>query len=185
MIHRETLPSRASKRNRLTIREWFCFRIQTRQIEANTLLRSRRLFQQFVVDDYTMIESERLSFIRNNQSKLRVDKYNNLSDRSSNSEKEGASKGKIIVLPSSFVGGKRFMDQLFFDGMTICSYLGFPNLFVTFTCNPKWPEITRLLSDLSLTASDRPNIVSRIFRIKFEQLLGLNQKRFVRKGSWM
>ena len=171
MIHRETLPSRASKRNRLTIREWFCFRIQTRQIEANTLLRSRRLFQQFVVDDYTMIESERLSFIRNNQSKLRVDKYNNLSDRSSNSEKEGASKGKIIVLPSSFVGGKRFMDQLFFDGMTICSYLGFPNLFVTFTCNPKWPEITRLLSDLSLTASDRPNIVSRIFRIKFEQLL--------------
>jgi len=171
VIHRETLPSRASKRNRLTIREWFCFRIQTRQIEASTILRSRRLFQQFVVDGYTMIESKRLSFIRNNQSKLRVDKYNNLSDRSSNSEKEGASKGKRIVLPSSFVGGRRFMDQLYFDGMAICSYLGFLDLFVTFTCNPKWPEITRLLSDLSLAASDRPNIVSRIFRIKFEQLL--------------
>jgi len=38
-----------------------------------TILRSRRLFQQFVVDGYTMIEFNRLSFIRNNQSKLRVD----------------------------------------------------------------------------------------------------------------
>ena len=63
--------SLALKRNRLTIREWFCFRIQTRQCEPMTILKSRRLFQQFVVDGYTMIESERLSFIKNNQSKLR------------------------------------------------------------------------------------------------------------------
>ena len=75
------------------------------------------------------------------------------------------------MLPSSFVGGRRFMGQLYFDGMTICSYLGFLDLFVTFTCNPKWSEITSLLRDLSLTTSDRPDIVSRIFRIKFEELL--------------
>ena len=56
--------SLASKCNRLTIREWFCFRIQTRDCKAMAILRSRRIFQQF---GYTMIESERLSFIRNNQ----------------------------------------------------------------------------------------------------------------------
>jgi len=37
--HREKLGFN-NKRNRLTIREWFCFRLQTRQSETQTLLRS-------------------------------------------------------------------------------------------------------------------------------------------------
>lgn len=48
--------------------------------EAYTLIRSRRLFQQFLVDGYMMLESERLSFIRYKQYKLRVEKYSNLAD---------------------------------------------------------------------------------------------------------
>ena len=110
--HRDIVIGNNTKRNRLTIREWFCFRIQTRQNEAQTLLRSKRLFQQFVVDGYTMIESERLSFIRNNQSKLIVDKYNNFCQTSSNMQEDGSNKGKRVVLPSTFVGGTRFMNQL-------------------------------------------------------------------------
>ena len=42
--HRDK-PGINRKMNKLTIREWFCFRLQTRQSEALTLLRSRRLFQ--------------------------------------------------------------------------------------------------------------------------------------------
>jgi len=169
--HRVTSTSKNMKRNRLTIREWFCFRIQSRELEAQTLLRSRRLFQQFVVDGYTMLESERLSFIRNNQSKLRVDKYDNLFQSKSSTQEEGSTKGKRVVLPSTFVGGTRFMEQLYFDGMAICSHVGFPDLFVTFTCNPKWPEIHRILSHKNLSASDRPDLVARVFRIKFDHLL--------------
>lgn len=67
-----------SKRNCLTIREWLTFRIQSRDQEAQTLLRSRRLFQQFRVDGYNMMESDKLDFIRKNQSTLRVDKFSNL-----------------------------------------------------------------------------------------------------------
>jgi len=48
--------------------------------EAYTLIRSQRLFQQFLVDGYMMLESERLSFIRYKQYKLRVEKYSNLAD---------------------------------------------------------------------------------------------------------
>ena len=44
---------------------------------------------------------------------------------------------------SSFVGSQRYMEQLYFDGMSICGHLGFPNLFLTLTCNPTWPEIQR------------------------------------------
>jgi len=63
------------------------------------------------------------------------------------------------------------MEQLYFDGMAICSHVGFPDLFVTFTCNPKWPEIQRLLSQQNLVASDRPNLTARVFWIKFDHLV--------------
>ena len=63
--HRDR-PGIKQKRNRLTIREWYCFRLQTRHSEALTLVTSRRLFQQFIVDGYTMMESERLSFNKYN-----------------------------------------------------------------------------------------------------------------------
>jgi len=108
-----------------------------------------------VVDSYTMIKSKRLSFIRNNRSNLRVDKYNNLRQPRSNMQEEGSNKGKRVVLPSTFVGSTRFMNQLYFYGMKICSYVGFPYLFVTFTCNPKWSEIRRILSNMKLTPSGR------------------------------
>ncbi|KAF1883954.1 hypothetical protein Lal_00038309, partial [Lupinus albus] len=95
----------------------------------------RRLFQQFIVDGYCMMESDRLNWVRNNQTQLRVNKYNSLNSASDQSESQGGNKGKRIILPSSFVGGRRYMDQLYFDGMPICSFVGFPDLFITFTCN--------------------------------------------------
>ena len=112
-----------------------------------------------------------MSFIKYNQSKLRVDKYNNLCQASTSSQTQGSQQGKRVVLPSAFIGSRRFMNQLYFDGMTICSYMGFPDLFITFTCNPIWPEIIKVLAKLKLSPIDRPDIVSRVFKIKFEQLL--------------
>jgi hypothetical protein len=49
-----------TKRNRLTIKAWLSYRIQTRDKEAHTLICSRRLFQQFLVDGFTMMEADRL-----------------------------------------------------------------------------------------------------------------------------
>ena len=54
------------------MREWFAYRLQN---EAQTLLHSRKLFEQFIVEAYTMVESERLNYIRNNKKKLGVDKH--------------------------------------------------------------------------------------------------------------
>ncbi|XP_058740821.1 uncharacterized protein LOC131613143 [Vicia villosa] len=131
----------------------------------------RRLFQQFLVDGYTMLESEKLEWLHKNQPKLRVSKYNSLHQEGDQSQAPGLSIGKRVVLPSSFVGGRRFMDQLYYDGMAICSKVGFPDLFITFTCNPNWPEIQRVLGPLHLNPQDRPDIISRVFKIKFDQLL--------------
>jgi len=110
---------------------------------------------------------------------LRVDKYNNLCQPSNESQTDASGKGKRFVLPSNFVSGRRFMDQLYFDGMTICGHVGFPYLFVTFTCNPKWPEISRILKTSKLSPPDRPDIVARIFKIKFDELLSDLTKKHI------
>uniref|UniRef100_A0A0R0JCK1 ATP-dependent DNA helicase n=1 Tax=Glycine max TaxID=3847 RepID=A0A0R0JCK1_SOYBN len=118
-----------------------------------------------------MVESERLSYIRNNQKKLRVNKYCSLQTSLDAGSSKGSSKGKRVILPSTFVGSPCYMDQLYFDGMTICSHVDFPNLFITLTCNPNWPEIRRVLAPLNLKATDRPDLISRVFRLKYEQML--------------
>ena len=55
--------------------------------------------------------------------------------------------------------------------MSISSRLGFPDLFITFTCNPTWPEIMRALSQTRLQPHDLPDIITKVFKIKFDELM--------------
>ncbi|XP_058725711.1 uncharacterized protein LOC131597006 [Vicia villosa] len=180
ILHRYRHETEVTRQNRQSIKDWLSYRLQDRTEEAKTLLHSRRLFQQFLVDGYCMMESERLNWLRNNQSKLRVGKYNRLTDECNNDDgRQQQKRGKRVVLPSSFVGGKRYMDQLYFDGMAISSRLGFPDLFITFTCNPTWPEIIRALSETGLQPHDRPDIITKVFKIKFDKLIADITKKHV------
>ncbi|XP_075080431.1 uncharacterized protein LOC142165939 [Nicotiana tabacum] len=54
-----------------------------------------------------------------------------------------SSQGKRIILLSSFTGGARYMFQNYQHVMAICKWVGYPDLFITFTCNLKCPEILR------------------------------------------
>ncbi|KAL6503111.1 hypothetical protein OROHE_023740 [Orobanche hederae] len=141
--HSDASSVRCTKRNKLTIRELFAFRIQERKHEAKTLLFSRRLFQQILVDGYTIVESERITYIKNNQSTLRLEKYTKLNAAVSRGETTPSSTGQRIFMPTSFTGGARYMMQNYQDAMAICKWFGYPDLFITITCNPKWPEIAR------------------------------------------
>ena len=55
--------------------------------------------------------------------------------------------------------------------MAMCKFYGYPDLFITFTCNPKWPEITRFLKERGLKSEDRPDATTRVFKMKLDQLL--------------
>ncbi|XP_038701825.1 uncharacterized protein LOC119998547 [Tripterygium wilfordii] len=55
---REQEGTSSRKRNKVTRRQFFTYRIQDRNFEADTILCSRKLFQQFIVDAYTMVESQ-------------------------------------------------------------------------------------------------------------------------------
>ena len=80
-----------------------------------------------------------------------------------------------IVLLFSFLGGDRFISQCYQDLMAIIYKYGRLSIFITFTANFKWDEITRKLL-LGQTATDRPDLVIYIFCIKVTHLL-YNLKR--------
>ncbi|CAA0834185.1 Unknown protein, partial [Striga hermonthica] len=158
-------------RKTVSVREYFAYRIHDRDHEPSTILSARRLFQQFVVDAYTMVESSRLRYIRFNQNRLRCDLYNGLADAVLRGDTDPSSRGKRIILPSTFTGGARNMIQNYQDAMAICRWAGYPDLFITFTCNPKWPEIVRHLEPKNLRPEDRPDIVCRVFRAKLKEMI--------------
>ena len=45
--------------------------------------------------------------------------------------------------------------------------IGRPDLFITVTTNPKWPEILESLTP-GQQPHDRPDLLSRVFRLKFK-----------------
>ncbi|KAL0004915.1 hypothetical protein SO802_012476 [Lithocarpus litseifolius] len=116
--------SNSRKRESITMREYYSYRLQQRFHEGKTLL----------LDPITV--------------------------------------GKRIVLPSSFSGSPRYMVQNYQDAMAICRWAGYPDLFLTFTCNRKWPEINHSLEFIEgMKYEDQPDIVARVFKIKLDELL--------------
>ncbi|KAF8109223.1 hypothetical protein N665_0100s0012 [Sinapis alba] len=68
------------KKDNISMRQFFAFHLHERKNEAHTILNSRRLFQQFVVDAYTTIESNRLHYLRTHQTTLRFDSYDSIKE---------------------------------------------------------------------------------------------------------
>ncbi|XP_070049602.1 uncharacterized protein [Nicotiana tomentosiformis] len=64
----------------VSTREYLSYKIQERKHELPTIVSFRMLFQQFLVDGYTMMESFRLRFIRLHQKQLRAHFYKGLED---------------------------------------------------------------------------------------------------------
>ncbi|XP_057456530.1 uncharacterized protein LOC130747576 [Lotus japonicus] len=164
---------------RVTLREFICFRIQERNNENGNVLLCRRLFQQFVVDCYTMLESQRLSYLRNNQKLIRADFLSGLEEAMSRGETDSSSLGTRIVLPASFVGGKRYMFDCCQDAMAICKRFGYPDLFITMTCNSLWKEIDRFVRERNLRADERPDVCCRVFKIKLDHLIATLQSGII------
>ncbi|XP_019161024.1 PREDICTED: uncharacterized protein LOC109157627 [Ipomoea nil] len=137
----------SNSRSKLNPREYFSFRLQDRFNEMSTLLYARQLFQQYLVDAYTMIESGRLVYIRCHQKSLRCESYKCLIDALTRGEVDPTSQGKRIILPSSFTGGARYMVQNYQDAMSNCRWIR------------------------KLKAEDRPDIVCRVFKMKLNALI--------------
>lgn len=138
--------------------------------------------QQWIVDSEFQIEANRLSYIRNNRAQLRADLYSGLKDYiNTRASESGLRAGTSIILPSSFEGSPRNIRQHCNDAMAIVAKYGSIDLFITVTANPRWKEIQLNLLP-GETASDRPDLVARVFKLKSDAILkDISQKHLFGK----
>jgi len=153
--------------------DFYAYRVQIRPISQEDsrcwLWLFGRLAHQYVVDQWAKVETQKLLWLSRNQNTIRADLYQGVADAIA-ADVNAVDIGRRIVLPSSFTGSPRQMHQLFQDAMAIVRTFGKPDLFITFTCNPKWPEIVENL-DHGQTANDRPDLCVRFFKMKLDALL--------------
>lgn len=163
--------------SRVTLLQYRAAQIQVRDDDPlrqswwSPIVHSRDLSQQYYVDKYLGIEQNNLTWVRLNQNAVLAEEYKQLNDFvRRRAENQGREALPSIILPSSFTGSARYMRQLTQDAMTIFSRFGKPDLFITFTCNPKWPEIVDNLR-YGQQPHDRPDLTSRVFNLKLKSLI--------------
>ena len=83
-----------------------------RENAENHILKCGQLFHQYIVDMYAKIETERLLYIRLNQTKLRSEEYIHLRDAVVNDGNVNLNEfEKMVILPATFTRSPRHMDE--------------------------------------------------------------------------
>ena len=168
---------------KVTKQQYYSFHMMVR--DGNYLLQGARLFQQYLVDAYCKIETERLQFLRREQQTLRADNYMSLRDSLLSGDGDPRQVGQRVVLPATYTGGPKYMHEKQRHAMAYVRRMGRADLFITMTCNPNWPEIVGnlLLGQKSL---DRPDLVARVFRQKLRKMITLLKKgAFGKVQAWL
>ncbi|XP_071691812.1 uncharacterized protein [Rutidosis leptorrhynchoides] len=172
LMLRDVPGSSGGRSRKMSMNMYYSYQIHDRLRVYSLMLRWGRLFQQYIVTIYCSIELDRMDYFRKNQQNIRNEYLSGLYDAISRGEKTGYDVGSHTILPASFTGGPRYMYSHYLDALAICRVYGNPQFFVTFTCNVKWPEIARYLQSYPrMSASDRADIVARVFHFKVTQFL--------------
>uniref|UniRef100_A0A1I8BSW6 ATP-dependent DNA helicase n=1 Tax=Meloidogyne hapla TaxID=6305 RepID=A0A1I8BSW6_MELHA len=105
------------------------------------------------------------------QKKICAEAYKNIDNMMMLRAQElGLPLGRKVILPPSVTNSPRYVEKHFQDAMAIVRRFGNPDLFLTMTCNPRWPEILdNLFHDQ--TPSDRPDLVVRVFYLKVKAVM--------------
>jgi hypothetical protein len=154
----------------LTPREFFSSWLMNRPHHWNIFHHLGQLFQ--FVDWYARIESDRLRWYRLNQQDIRSNSLRNLQDAMAN-HADPNNTGVPVILPSTFIF--YFFQEKTQDAMSYVTKFGHPDLFITFTCNPKWDEIVGILI-LQQNYSDRHDLIARVFNGKITLLISFLHK---------
>ena len=173
----QRISNNSNDNRRVTRLAYTKYQIAIRPDVFNPFLLGRRLFQQYIVDGYVKIEKDRITYLKDHQKEIKADTYQGLHDYLQNSANDiNGQIGKTIILPSTFIGSPRYMQQCYQDAMAIINNKGKPDIFLTMTCNLKWKEIQENLL-FNQQACDRPDIVARVFHLKKDHLLDMIVKK--------
>lgn len=162
------------RQHRVSLLEWARFYLMHRDTPTH-VQRCERLALEYYCDLYAQHEARMAAFHASprQQSLYRCASYAAVHDALNRDDHHGANLnnvGRPMILPSSFVGSPRFYHQLYLDAMALPHRFHKPDLFITITCNPCWPEISRAIP-VGSHWRFHPDIVGRVFMLKFQAIL--------------
>ena len=159
-----------SQQKCVSMAQYYKYQLHIRTVGSPHLFLAGNLFQEYVCESWAMAEQNRLHWIKANQKDLRVDLYKGLEDAATRADSDWDQLGKKFILPSSFTGSTRNMQQHLQDALAINRYYGGGDLFITMTANSYWDEIKAALFQ-GQAPSDRPDLIIRVFFAKLKALM--------------
>ena len=121
-----------------------------------------RLGCEYICDMYSRVEDERLDFIKLGK-RAEADRFCQSTDNEDGEQEDD--DGDNFTLPASFTGSQRYYSDKVADALALARRDGKPDLVITATCNPTWPEIlSQLLPGQS--ATEIPQVTNRVFKVR-------------------
>ncbi|CAI9298597.1 unnamed protein product [Lactuca saligna] len=141
-------------------------------MEESVMTRSSETAKYVSVREYyaykLQIQTQRLAFYRTQQHELRQEFLQGVVDALASGETNASTIGRRVVLPANFIGGPRNMRRKYIDAMALVQKFGKPDIFLTLTCNPNWPEIRQHMM-IQEETQNRADLIVRVFHAKLEQ----------------
>jgi hypothetical protein len=145
-----------------------------RRLRVNRFMLMARLAQYWLMDFYSRVLDQRMSIVRRMKTRIMMGQNMQLSETlTEHEEQDRRAAGYVDVpkdvsyLPSSVHGSPRHMTALARNALILVSEFGCPHVFITLTCNPKWPEILSQLLP-GQTAFDRPDVTAAVFKSRLD-----------------
>ena len=125
------------------------------------------------------MSDHRLNYLKTHQLALRVESYHGVQEylsklannhQNQSETDERVNIGKMVILPSNFSGSPRNLHLKYQDAIAMVREFGKPDLFITFTCNPQWKEITQHIPKYQ-SVEHRLDLIARVFRLKYKKFI--------------
>jgi hypothetical protein len=154
-------------------------------LRVNCFMLMARLAQYWLMDFYSRVLDQRMSIIGKIRTRIMMGQTRQTSDDLTKHEEQDRRPTGYIdapknesYLPSSVHGSPCHKAALAKNALILVSEFGCPHVFLTLTCNPKWPEIMSQLLD-GQTAFDRPEVTAAVFKSSLDQM-----KMNIRNGKY-
>jgi hypothetical protein len=135
-----------------------------------------RLAHYCLIDFYLQALDQRMSIIRKIKTWIMIGQTRQISNNLTKREEQDKHAAGYIDEPnnelyllSSVHGSPRHMTTLAKNALVLVSEFGCPCVFITLTCNPKWPEIVSQLLD-GQTTFDRPDVTAAVLKSRVDQM---------------
>ncbi|GJW57282.1 DNA helicase [Tanacetum coccineum] len=92
---------------RLTMKAYYSYMLHDHVNSFNYLLKTRRLFQQYMVTAFCAVEQSRIDYLHEHQNDIRNEYLSGIYDAIRCGDNDGSDCGGTLILPQSFIGGPR------------------------------------------------------------------------------